>query len=235
MALRRIVARCAAAKTTQRRCVAQRTSRASFASAASGSIFWNFGPKHENIPKTIIPESTFSSPANAQATELNEQLKTLGNAGKYDEAFQLVQDWKKAGKQTDIYTVGIVRDLMGKQDQEKLAADPQYFQKLNKAEFEKRIKSAKFTPAMFTQMAKFMLEQKMWAHTDVLVDVLRQDEIRPEAAGAIAVYDLYLNKYEGRADRALDRIRALKASHDIDAIVYDKILRHATGQSKTDA
>jgi hypothetical protein len=64
---------------------------------------------------------------------------------------------------------------------------------------------------------------------------MRQDEVRPEAAAAIAIYELYVHKFEGRSDRALERIRSLKANHDIDAIVYDKIIRHATGETKTDA
>jgi hypothetical protein len=45
---------------------------------------------HDSIIHFIA--QPFTPQANAQATELNEQLRTLGNVGKYDEAFQLIQD-----------------------------------------------------------------------------------------------------------------------------------------------
>jgi hypothetical protein len=48
-----------------------------------------------------------------------------------------------------------LRDLIGKQEQEKLTADAQHFQKLNKAESERRIRMAKLTAPMFTSMAKY--------------------------------------------------------------------------------
>lgn len=80
---------------------------------------------------------------------------------------------------------------------------------------------------------RFLLEKKLYSAADTLVDVMREDKIRLEIAGAIALYELYLGKYEGRTNKALDRLRSLQAAHEIESVVFDKVLQHATGTSET--
>lgn len=147
-----------------------------------------------------------------------------------------------------------MRDLFVKYTEEKKAADPDFQSKEIAQAAAEALDRAKVTPPIFTSLAKYdewepmsevvavsdltplllcryMLETNMHDHADDLVDLMRKDQVRPESAGAIALYDLFVKKFEGRADRALDKMRALKASHELDAITFDKVVRHASGQT----